>query len=332
MTNLSMEAHEDSGFDLACAGEAMVMFVPDPPRRLSGQSRYRPTVAGAESNVASFAAALGLSVAWVSRVGADIFGDYLLQHLAASRVDTSAVERDESRPTGVAFKQITPSGTKVAYYRSGSAAAHMGSETAAAIQTTRSRMLHMSGITPALSSPCEALIREVVRSRPAQTLLSFDVNWRPALWHGSDPGVLLEVARASDVVFVGQDEAAALWSVDSAVGIRRLLPQPELLVVKQGAAGATAFSGAEQVTVPSLKINVVEAVGAGDAFAAGYLVAARRGLPLKARLRLGVLVAASALRVASDVGPLPSEEVIESLLCLSDEDWQSAELHSAVVR
>lgn len=193
-------------------------------------------------------------------------------------------------------------------------------------------MLHLSGITPALSESCRSFIHELVAERPDETLLSFDVNWRPALWRGADPEILLDVSRLADIVFIGQDEAQAVWGVTSPREVRRLLPEPTVVVVKQGADGATAFSEGAEVSVPSLKVDVVEPVGAGDAFAAGFLVGTRRGLPVKMRLRLGVVVAASALRVSSDVGPLPSMEMVESLLGLDDHGWQSVVFQSAAGR
>jgi 2-dehydro-3-deoxygluconokinase len=331
VTVLSTDTSKDAGLDLVSAGESMVMFVPDPPMAFSDASQYRPTVAGAESNVAAFAAALGLRTAWISRVGADAFGDYMTAHLSELGVVVASVERDRVRPTGVAFKELTHDGrTGVAYYRRGSAASMIDENVAAKVRSMRSRMLHLSGITPALSDSCLAFVESLVAERPPGTLLSFDVNWRPSLWSDNDPGVLHRIAQAADIVFVGGDEAHELWGVSSPREVRRLLPAPSVLVVKQGPVGATAFTTDAELFVPSLEVDVVEPVGAGDAFAAGFLVGTRRGLPLKSRLRLGVIVAASALSVSSDVGPLPSAQTIEAMLGLDDEEWASATFQAAV--
>jgi 2-dehydro-3-deoxygluconokinase len=313
-------------FDLVGVGETMLMLVPDPPRPLGRDVRYRPTVAGAESNVAAFAAALGIRSAWISRVGDDQFGRHLLQELAGRGVDVCHVERDPRRPTGVAFKELSPDGTQVRYFRRGSAASAMGEGTERVVRSLEPRIVHVTGITAALSDSCQAMVRRLVAARATGSTVSFDVNWRPPLWSDRDPGVLLTVARASDIVFVGLDEAQALWRVTDVRAARRLLPEPRVLVVKQGAAGATAFQGDEEVFVPSLDVDVVEPVGAGDALAAGFLVGLLRGLPVKKALRLGTIVAGSALRVTGDVGPLPAMALIEPLLDASDRAWRNATL------
>ncbi|WP_198597764.1 sugar kinase [Blastococcus atacamensis] len=311
--------------DVLSVGETMLMFVPDPPRPLSRDARYRPTVAGAESNVAAFAAALGARSAWVGRVGDDDFGRYVVDELTGRGIEV-CYETDEARPTGVAFKEPSPTGSRVRYYRRGSAASAMGTSTEATVRTFHSRIVHLSGITPALSTECEELVCHLVEDRPPGAVVSFDVNWRPVLWPDRDPGVLLRIACAADVVFVGLDEAEALWGARNVREVRQLLPGPDVLVVKQGPAGATAFRDGDEVFVPSLDVDVVEPVGAGDALAAGFLVGLLRGMPVKQSLRLGTIVAASALQVSSDVGPLPSEAEIAALLHASDAAWEDARL------
>jgi 2-dehydro-3-deoxygluconokinase len=316
--------NDQAGLDVVCAGESMVMFVPDPPGPVTDSMAFRPTVAGAESNVACFVAQLGLQSAWVSRLGDDAFGDFVLNQLGGFGVHVEQVERDACHPTGIAFKEIAASGTRVRYYRSGSAASRMDARVAQVVRHLGPRVIHLSGITAALSPSCDALLTELIRERSNRSLLSFDVNWRPSLWSGADPGVLLDAARNADVVFVGEDEAGEVWDVHGAPAVRELLPDVPRLVVKQGAAGATAFVGEEQTFVPALQVDVVEQVGAGDAFAAGFVVGVLRALPVKMCLRLGTITAAAALRVHSDVGPMPSPCVVDQLLALDDNEWKGA--------
>ena len=317
-------ANGPAGLDLVCAGETMVMFVPDSPGPVTESMAYRPTVAGAESNVACFAAQLGVRSAWVSRLGDDAFGNFVLDQLRGLGVRVEGVERDARHPTGIAFKEIGASGTRVSYYRAGSAASRMDARVAQSVQHLGARALHLSGITAALSPSCDALLRQLIFERAGGSLVSFDVNWRPALWSRADPGVLLEAARQADVVFVGEDEASDLWGIHGAASVRALLPEVPRLVVKLGAVGATAFVGDHQTFVPALQVDVVEQVGAGDAFAAGFLVGVLRDLPVKMCLRLGTIAAAAALRVPSDVGPIPSPCVVDRLLTLDDNEWRSA--------
>ena len=144
----------------------------------------------------------------------------------------------------------------------------------------------------------------------------------------SAPEVLFALADRADIVFVGLDEAQALWGEDlaDAAAVRALLPGPRTLVVKDGSRAATAFVGPLSHTVPALGVEVVEPVGAGDAFAAGFLAGRRRYEDPVRALRLGHLTAASALRVTSDHGPLPPKGRMTELLAADEGEWVSAKV------
>lgn len=306
---------------MVCLGESMAQLAPDPPAPLGERPRLRLDTAGAEANVATWLAMLsgasgaGHRVAWRGRVGADSFGELVIGQLAAAGVDTSLVEIDPQAPTGLYVKDPAPGGsTRVHYYRRGSAASHMDRRMLDGL--TGARLVHLSGITAALSGSCADLVRHALVDRPvAGALMSFDVNHRPGLWPASRAGpVLAELAAAADLVFVGRDEAQALWGATTAEEVREVLPGPATLVVKDGAGPATAFHGAQQYAVPALAVRVVEPVGAGDAFAAGYLWGVICNAAPVARLRLGHLLAGQALRVASDIGAVPpANEVREAI-------------------
>ena len=285
-------------FDVICVGESMALVTPDPPGRLAAGGPAHLDVAGAESTVACYLAQLGLRVAWASRVGADPLGTLLRERVAAFGVDVSLVDTDPDARTGVFFKDPKPTGTDVYYYRDGSAASRLD---ASILGSLRGRLVHLSGITPALSAGCAELARQAVARLP----VSFDVNHRPALWPAARAApVLLELARRAEVVFVGRDEAERLWGTRIAADVRDLIGGTGTLVVKDGAVGATSF-GPDGVTFePAPPVEVVEPVGAGDAFAAGYLGGRLRGLSESERLRLGHRVAGAALRVVGDVARL----------------------------
>jgi 2-dehydro-3-deoxygluconokinase len=325
--------------DVLCLGESMALFVPDEPGPVDEVRRWLRTAGGAESNVASHLARLGLSAAWVSAVGADSFGRAVVAAVAAHGVDTSGVVTDPVRPTGLYIKESSASGSPVRYYRSGSAASGLGPSLAAGLDLDGVRVLHVSGITPALSDSCLELMRALVALPRRTHKLSFDLNWRPGLWAGRDPGVLLELGGAADIVLAGDDEAEAVWGTGVPAEIRRILPGPETLVIKQGARGATmierdAGSGADRAEVfePALRVDVVEPVGAGDAFAAGFLAATLSGAAPQRRLRSGHLQAATTLRTHDDVGtPLPPGIVAE-LLAADARTWAATRLTDQGVR
>ncbi|WOX22376.1 sugar kinase [Streptomyces solicathayae] len=322
-----MTSNAGTDVDVVCLGESMVTFVPSAPGRLADVPSFARTIGGAESNVACALAAAGHRAKWVGRVGTDGFGEHLVEAIAAYGVDTSAVARDPERPTGVYFRTATDRATsdhEVVYYRAGSAASAMSPETVPWETVGGGRVLHLSGITAALSEDCLALMRELVGGRPGRPLVSFDVNHRAGLWRdGRGPEVLLGLVRGADVVFVGEDEAEEAWGVVGPDAVRELLPEPAVLVVKRGGDGAVAFErgAATRTAVPAPRVDVVAPVGAGDAFAAGFLSATLRGLGVKERLRHGHLMAAAALTVPGDLAVPARRSHADRLAALSDDAW-----------
>ncbi|MDQ0583150.1 sugar kinase [Streptomyces rishiriensis] len=311
--------------DVVALGESMVTFLPSRPGRLADVPSFDRGIGGAESNVACALAASGHAVRWISRVGADGFGDHLVETIGSYGVDVTSVRRDPDRPTGVYFRTAGDRATdahEVAYYRTGSAASAMSLDTVGLDAARAGRVLHLTGITAALSADCLGLLRELTAHRPGRPLVSFDVNHRPRLWtDGNSPQVLLELARGADLVFVGEDEAAEVWGLDGVDAVRTAFPDPEVLVVKQGALGATVFDQGRVLHVPAPHVDVVAAVGAGDAFAAGFLSATLRGLPVRDRLRHGHLMAAAALTVPGDLAVPPSRDHADRLAALDDAAW-----------
>ncbi|MEV6056276.1 sugar kinase [Streptomyces sp. NPDC052107] len=312
---------------VVCIGETMAALAPDPPEPLEGAGQLSLSVAGAESNVAMYLADHGIPVAWLSALGDDALGRRVRTAVSAAEVDVSYVRTDAHHPTGLLIKNPGPAGTRVHYYRAGSAASTLGPELLDQEPVRSAALLHFTGITPALSPSCRALVTRALTA-PADArphAVSFDVNHRPALWPDGDAApVLRRLADRADIVFVGLDEAQGLWGKDlTLTGLRRLLPRPRILVVKDGARAATALTGGGVHTVPALRTTVVEPVGAGDAFAAGFLAGLLRGLTTTQALRLGHITAVSALQVTADHGPLPDAEQIGGLLALPPPEWEA---------
>jgi 2-dehydro-3-deoxygluconokinase len=304
---------------VACIGETMVSFIPSTGAPLDETASVDLDVAGAESNVAMYLADHGIDARWISRLGDDAFGRRVLDRVRACGVDVSGVRTDPERPTGLLFKDPGKSnggGTKVTYRRHGSAASAMGPDALKLDAARTANVWHLTGITPALSEDCRALV-EAALAGGTSPAVSFDVNFRPAVWQDRDPADLLRgYAQAADIVFVGLDEAQALWGTHlaNAEDVRTLLPGPHILVVKDGAIAATMFYDEAQVVVPAPRVDVVEPVGAGDAFAAGFLAALLQGRSAVHCLRSGHLTAAAALSVTGDHGPLPPPDVFAALL------------------
>jgi 2-dehydro-3-deoxygluconokinase len=293
--------------DVACVGETMLLLVPDPPVSPDRADTFRREIGGAESNVAIHLARAGRRSGWVSAVGDDAFGEYVLSRVRTEGVDCDAVRIVGDRPTGLYVKEFRPGGTSVVYYRSGSAATTLALMDGDVVRRRRPRILHTTGITAVLSDSSRDLVRSLFADPPPGSLRSFDVNYRPRL-HGPDSADLLRaLARSADIVFCGADEAQALWGVSAAAQVAEHLAGAARVVVKDGKRGATAFHGDTVASVPAPDVEVVEPVGAGDAFAAGVLDGVLDDAGLEACLRRGTALAGEVLQVDGDLPPARSD-------------------------
>lgn len=317
----SIPSHDRLAPDIVALGESMLTVRPH-----RDQAAFEWEVSGAESNVVRYCAALGLQTTWISQLGTDLAGDLVLSVIKDAGVDVSRVQRISDRQTGLMLKEIAVGERRVRYYRTGSAATAMAPPLG--FERDRApRILHLTGITLGLSATCQELVRSLIENHNS-SLVSFDINWRPANWQGGDPPrVLREAANECDIVFVGLDEAKELWGVESNADIHSLLPQPRMVVVKDAANGAHAVSASQTWFVPALSGPVVEPVGAGDAFAAGFLVGVLQyNGNVEACLRLGHITAMSALAQRNDVGPIADDRTTQFLLDMSPQEWSVASL------
>ena len=306
-----------------CVGEGLVVLTPADDGPLADVRTFRRSAGGAECNVAGGLAAAGIATSGLSRLGTDPFGDHLAVVMSGRGVDVTAVERDPDRPTGLYVKDTHAA--RMHYYRSGSAASALGpaylERPEVAERLARADVVHTTGITAALSDGAAQLLLELAGTRTCP--LSVDLNWRPQLWRNRDTGKLRDLLRSADVVLIGTDEAVAFAGTDDPGRLHDELLGPDAtLVLKDGPNGVLATTAdGSGVVVPALTVDVVEPVGAGDAFAAGYLAGMLDGLPMVQRLRLGHLHAAQVLAVAEDHASPPPERIRQTLLACSDDEW-----------
>ncbi|WP_242497589.1 sugar kinase [Microbacterium protaetiae] len=284
---------------LLAVGETMALVAPAVAGRVVDAELFRLDAGGAESNVAAHVAALGQQARWFSRLGTDPLGDRVARQLAMRGVQLDGVIRDPDHPTGLYVKDP---GNGVRYYRAGSAASHLTPADVDAVDWTDVEVLHISGITAILSPSAAAFLDALIaRARSRDVAVSFDVNHRAALWDAATAApTLAALARQADIVFVGRDEAEGLWGTPTAEATRALLGEVPELVVKDGDVGATVFVDDEVVFEPAHRVEVVDVVGAGDAFAGGYLAALLGGADHGARLRAGHERAALTLTTTGD--------------------------------
>ncbi|MGO1972244.1 MAG: sugar kinase [Propionibacteriaceae bacterium] len=312
--------------DLVAIGESMVVLVPEGADLLEHAPLASIHCGGAESNVAHYLAQLGHPVGWASRVGDDPFGRRLLAEFRTAGIDLSHVEVVADGQTGIYFKD-SGSDRSVYYYRAASAASAMTVESLLPAVRSAGR-LHVTGITAALNGHSADLVRGLMESaRDHGRPVSFDVNYRAALWSAAEAApVLAELARMADTVFVGRDEAEAVWGVAGTDAVAEIFPAVPEIVVKDGAVGATTFlADGSTVFEPSPRVRIVDPVGAGDAFAAGYLGALLRTEDTPARLRWGHLLAAHALRGHADYATLPPWRTLEAWALGDGAEWAGLE-------
>ncbi|GAB3836219.1 sugar kinase [Kribbella italica] len=327
-----------------CLGEAMIMLAADTGAPLEEVETFRRSVGGAECNVAGGLAALGIPTGWISRLGADGFGRYVLQDLRDRGVEVGGVEDDPGRPTGLYVKHTLAGRTRMHYYRSGSAASAMDADfldrPAVRNRLVGAELVHTTGITAALSEETAGMLDRLAALRDSLGfMLSVDLNWRPALWRGKDPAPLWRLLRAADVVLIGADEAMLFAGTGDPAELRRLLGPRATIVVKSDAHVALALEPGEngevardrRTEVPALTVDVVEPVGAGDAFAAGFLAATLQGLPMEQRLRSGHLSAAAVLTVPDDHAEPPEPSLRQALLQCPAEEWAGTRIGPAGV-
>ncbi|PPF33425.1 carbohydrate kinase [Pseudoclavibacter sp. AY1H1] len=287
----------------------MAMVTPTHVAPLREAVSFAVKAGGAESTVAMYLADSGVPSSWVSWLGDDPLGWRLLDEVRASGVDVAGVQLVPGAPTGVYFKDPGDGETTVYYYRAGSAASRMDATVLAQLDWEGVAALHVTGITAGLSASCSAMLEAVMlEARRRAITVSFDVNYRPGLWSIEAAGPrLAALAALADLVFVGRDEAETLWGEGRPATLHSRLGLPGSLVVKDGSVGATEVTvvdgSVSSAFVPAHPVDVVEAVGAGDAFTAGYLGAMLGGEPVDACLNRGHGLAARTLGSTHDFVP-----------------------------
>lgn len=293
-----------------CLGETMALVTPRHAAPLRTADVFAVKAGGAESTVAMYVADAGHDARWLSWLGADPLGDRIVDELRESGVDVSAVRRLDDAPTAVYFKDPGDGATTVYYYRAGSAASRMDESVLAGISWQGVAVLHVTGITAGLSDGCARMLSAVIaEARRRGVTVSFDVNYRPRLWTVADAAPrLAALAADADVVFVGRDEAETLWGLGDPATLHETLSLTGRLVVKDGDVGATEVwreaGELRREFVPADTVDVVEPVGAGDAFTGGYLVGLIEGEDEAGRLRRGHRFAARALGSTQDFVPV----------------------------
>jgi 2-dehydro-3-deoxygluconokinase len=309
---------DERSVEVVTLGEALIALQPEPSGSLRDTDLLRRHVGGAELNVAVGLARLNHRAAWTGWVGDDEFGRIVLDVLRKEAVDVSRARVVPGAWTGVYFREIRPRDRlRVHYYRSGSAACRMDPSALDVDFHVSGGILHLTGITAALSDTAARVVTELAgEARRRGVTVSFDANLRWRMLGQRDPARLLsEALDQADVIFLSDEEADALIGGHEVRDAQRFLERKgEGQLVVHAASHAFAVDGAGVNELAVERATVVDPVGAGDAFVAGFLAGRLRGLPSQDCLRMANGAGACAVSTRGDAESMPREEDLQALL------------------
>jgi 2-dehydro-3-deoxygluconokinase len=313
--------------EVVTLGECLASFVAADAGPLAEARGFTRHIAGAEANVAVGLARLGHAVAYIGRVGGDGFGTAILRALRGEGIDVRHLTIDDSARTGVMFRERRVLGAMdVVYHRAGSAGSRLTPEDVVRAVDDGVfegiRWLHLTGITPALSDTASAATtRALEEGRRTGATVSLDVNMRRRLWSDEQAAPLLrDLASRVDVVFGSTDELALIAGADLDSEPEQLVAAvaatgPRTVVVKLGRDGALGRDRETSMAVPGIAVtDVVDPVGAGDAFCAGFIAGRLDGVDLTTALRMGNACGALAVAASGDQSGLPDRGELARLL------------------
>lgn len=300
-------------------GEPLVVFASqDSDISLDKSLHFQKFLAGAELNVAIGMHRLGHETMYVSKVGDDILGKFIVDSIKEIGLDSSNLLIDNQFFTGFYFKQKVSKGDpKVYYYRKDSAASNIHSKEIDPSKIKEVKVAHLTGIMAALSETSLQTLKDFNEELNAHQILTiFDPNLRPALWESTEKmiNVTNDLARNSAIVLPGINEGKILMGSSDPEKIADFyLNQSKLthtVIVKLGAEGAfVKLQSGENYYVPGFKVQeVVDTVGAGDGFAVGLESALLEGKPLNIAVHRACAIGALAVQSAGDSEGYPNRE------------------------
>ncbi|KKO53652.1 sugar kinase [Paenibacillus sp. DMB20] len=310
-----MSIDHSRSFDVITFGESMGLFYPEGPKGIGQGGSMAQSFGGAESNLAIGLARLGCTAGWFGQLGRDPIAQGIVKALRGEGVDVSRVRYTDAAPTGLMLRQSVRGKSSVYYYRAGSAASQMTPDLVDASYIADARIVHFTGITAALSAGCLDTIRRVIAlCKENGVKISFDPNLRLKLWTIEEARpVLLELAQSCDYFLPGYDECRLLYQSDDDQDIfDRLRRLDALTIVKSYNGSNVIVKQNELYSVPfDLVDNVVDTVGAGDGFCAGFLAGLSKGYSPEDALRLAGLTGSMVIEAPGDWEALPTWDEVE---------------------
>lgn len=302
-------------------GEPMGLFIAQNEGPLESVNSYSVAIAGAEYNVAVGLRRLEHRVGYLTKLGDDPFGKRILAGMEANGIGTELTTVTSGRPTGFMLKSKVRTGDpQIFYFRKGSAASTLSPTDMEPLPLSGYGVLHMTGITPALSESCRGAVLALAdRARKAGLFLSFDPNLRPQLWPDRETMArfINDLAGKCDLFLPGVAEGRTLTGLETPEDIAAFYRArgAGTVCVKCGPMGAFALSGGDSVFVEGFPVeHVVDTVGAGDGFAVGVLSGLLEGLPLSEAVRRGNAIGAIQVQSVGDNDGLPTRSELVAFM------------------
>ncbi|MDQ0061206.1 sugar kinase [Paenibacillus harenae] len=309
--------HESSP-QIVTFGESMALFMPGEHKSIERASSLEQSFGGAESNVAIGLARLGSSVGWFGALGDDPFGKLILKTLRGEGVDISRAKLDASAPTGMMFREHVAGKLAVHYFRKHSAASKMTSDKLDEEYIRGAKLLHVTGITAAISEESRnTLKRAVAVAKESGVKISFDPNLRLKLWSIEEAReTLLPIAEYADYFLPGWDELKLLYDTDDYDFVKDKLRQLKAISIIKGKGDTTVvLDGDQEDSLPFYPAEqVVDTVGAGDGFCAGFLAGIMKGMTPVEAVRLASINGSLVVQMRGDWEALPEWDVVEQRL------------------
>lgn len=307
-------------YDVVAPGEVMLRLATRPPFRLEQARELDVSYGGTEANVLCALARLGHRAAWISALPANVWGERLRRELAGHGVDVAHVRLREHARIGTYFIEygVAPRPIRVVYDRQGSAVTELDEADLDWATLRRTRVVHVTGITPALGPrPRRLFERAIEEGRRAGALVSLDVNHRAALWTPGAAREYLEgILPRVGLLLVGQEDARQVFGLEGspdavAEGLRRLAPDATVALTL-GDQGSLVLADRPYRPTRLFPLDVVaDRVGAGDAFAAGLLHGILGGRGWQAAQDFGTALAALKCTMWGDIAVIRPGEVEE---------------------
>lgn len=306
--------------EVVTIGETMVTFDSLGSSKLRYSQTFECHTGGAETNTAVALTRMGHSAGWISRLGKDEFGYKIRNLFRGEGVDVSRVEMAPDEVTGIFFRQRLENGeNKNFYYRKGSAASNMTPEMLDEEYIKNARIFYVSGITPAISESASKTVERAMKiAKENHVLVAFDPNLRLKVWS-------LEQAKATldrlmpyvDICLPGVEEGELLYGTDDPDEIARIIQGygVQIVVVKVGSDGCIGYDGEDKYISRGFRVKrVIDAFGAGDAFAAGILSGVLEELPWDETLKRANAMGAITVTMKGNIEAFPTKEEVEDFI------------------